>query len=34
MPSALGELIDACLEPDPGDRPAIDAVLAGLEQFA
>jgi eukaryotic-like serine/threonine-protein kinase len=34
MPSALGELIDACLEPDPADRPPIDAVLAGLERFA
>jgi serine/threonine protein kinase len=34
MPSALAELIDACLEPDPGDRPPLDAVLAGLEKFA
>jgi serine/threonine protein kinase len=34
LPAGLGAVIDACLEPDPGERPALDDVLAGLEPFA
>lgn len=30
----LGELIAACLEPEPGDRPDLVALLAGLEEVA
>ena len=30
----LGELIAACLEPEPGDRPDLVELLAGLEQVA
>jgi hypothetical protein len=28
LPAALREAIDACLEPDPADRPTVAEVLA------
>lgn len=31
LPAALAELVDACLEPDPGRRPTLELLLAGLE---
>ncbi len=31
LPASLGHLIDACLSPDPDDRPPLQEVLAGLE---
>jgi len=31
LPPALGELIDACLDPDPDLRPSLESLLAGLE---
>jgi serine/threonine protein kinase len=34
VPAAFGEALDACLEPDPADRPAVDDVLAALEPYA
>jgi serine/threonine protein kinase len=34
LPAGLAATIDACLEPVPGDRPALDDVLAALEPFA
>jgi hypothetical protein len=34
LPAALGAVIDGCLEPDAGARPALDDVLAALEPFA
>jgi serine/threonine protein kinase len=30
LPAALAGLVDACLAPDPADRPALDDVLAAL----
>jgi eukaryotic-like serine/threonine-protein kinase len=34
LPPELGELIDACLEPEPAQRPPIDSILGTLEKFA
>lgn len=34
LPAGLGAVIDGCLEPDAGARPALDDVLAALEPFA
>jgi serine/threonine protein kinase len=34
LPAGLGAVIDACLEPSAGARPALDDVLAALEPFA
>lgn len=34
LPKGLGDLIDACLKPEPGARPPVDAVLDTLERFA
>jgi serine/threonine protein kinase len=34
MPAALGDLIDACLQLAPRDRPALDSVLGVLESLA
>jgi eukaryotic-like serine/threonine-protein kinase len=34
LPASLGHLIDACLTPDPGDRPLLQELLAGLEASA
>ncbi len=31
LPASLDHLIDACLSPDPDDRPPLQEVLAGLE---
>ena len=31
LPASLAHLIDACLSPDPDDRPPLQEVLAGLE---
>jgi serine/threonine protein kinase len=31
LPASLGYLIDACLSPDPDDRPLLQELLAGLE---
>jgi serine/threonine protein kinase len=33
LPKALGDVIDACLEPEPGERPPVDLVLETLERF-
>jgi hypothetical protein len=33
-PPALRELVDACLEPDPGRRPTADALVAELMELA
>ena len=34
LPAALGAVIDACLDPEAGARPALDDVLTALEPFA
>jgi serine/threonine protein kinase len=34
LPPAFGGLIDACLDPEPADRPSIDSCLDVLERFA
>lgn len=34
LPRELGALIDACLAPAPADRPALGAILAGLERVS
>jgi eukaryotic-like serine/threonine-protein kinase len=34
LPASLGYLIDACLSPDPDDRPLLQELLAGLEPLA
>jgi serine/threonine protein kinase len=34
LPFSLGYLIDACLSPDPDDRPLLQELLAGLEPLA
>jgi serine/threonine protein kinase len=34
LPASLGHLIDACLCPDPDDRPPLQVLLAGLEASA
>jgi eukaryotic-like serine/threonine-protein kinase len=34
LPADLAGLVDAMLDPDPGDRPALDEVLAGLSAAA
>ena len=34
LPAALGAVIDACLDPAAGARPALDDVLTALEPFA
>jgi serine/threonine protein kinase len=31
LPASLSDLIDACLSPDPDDRPPLEELLAGLE---
>jgi hypothetical protein len=33
-PPALRELVDACLDPDPGRRPTADALVVGLKEIA
>jgi serine/threonine protein kinase len=34
LPKGLGDIIGACLKPEPGARPPVDAVLDTLERFA
>lgn len=34
LPPALGQLIDACLVPNPQDRPTLEELLAGLAPLA
>jgi serine/threonine protein kinase len=34
LPGPLADLIDACLAPDPGDRPMLQELLARLEPLA
>jgi serine/threonine protein kinase len=34
LPAELGALVDACLEPEPSERPALETVLETLERFA
>jgi hypothetical protein len=31
FPCALAEVIDACLEPEPGDRPALGEVASACD---
>jgi serine/threonine protein kinase len=34
VPAPLARIVDACLAPDPGDRPALAEVRAALEPVA
>jgi serine/threonine protein kinase len=34
VPPALGGVLDACLDPEPARRPALDELFEALEQFA
>jgi hypothetical protein len=34
LPRALGDLVDACLEPDAAARPSTAELFAGLEELA
>jgi serine/threonine protein kinase len=34
VPAGLSDLVAACLEPDPGARPTVIELLAGLEPFS
>jgi serine/threonine protein kinase len=34
LPTEFAELIDACLHPEPTERPPIDSILETLEKFA